>query len=148
MSRHTIDSDNMASSLKQGASSQNQRSVVLVAKDIPEQLCDALFFYTSHNPKDYADAFAFRQKFDRNLGAGKQFKFETVCGPFFLKGVDKITPGVPAKVIKATSKLADLEDIFGVSPLARKYRELLKTACHWSLTVEALDARADRKSVV
>nr|APW81991.1 1a [Infectious bronchitis virus] len=132
----------MASSLKQGASSQNQRSVVLVAKDIPDQLCDALFFYTSHNPKDYADAFAFRQKFDRSLGAGKQFKFETVCGPFFLKGVDKITPGVPAKVIKATSKLADLEDIFGVSPLARKYRELLKTACHWSLTVEALDARA------
>nr|WMM66045.1 1ab [Infectious bronchitis virus] len=132
----------MASSLKQGVSSQNQRSVVLVAKDIPDQLCDALFFYTSHNPKDYADAFAFRQKFDRSIGAGKQFKFETVCGPFFLKGVDKITPGVPAKVIKATSKLADLEDIFGVSPLARKYRELLKTACQWSLTVEALDARA------
>nr|ANI87710.1 polyprotein 1a [Infectious bronchitis virus] len=132
----------MASSLKQGASSQNQRSVILVAKDIPAHLCDALFFYTSHNPKDYADAFAFRQKFDRSLGAGKQFKFETVCGPFFLKGVDIITPGVPAKVIKATSKLADLEDIFGVSPLARKYRELLKTACQWSLTVEALDARA------
>nr|UZO32077.1 1a protein [Infectious bronchitis virus] len=132
----------MASSLKQGVSSQNQRSVILVAKDIPDQLCDALFFYTSHNPKDYADAFAFRQKFDRSLGAGKQFKFETVCGPFFLKGVDKITPGVPAKVIKATSKLADLEDIFGVSSLARKYRELLKTACQWSLTVEALDARA------
>nr|ANO81452.1 1a polyprotein [Infectious bronchitis virus] len=132
----------MASSLKQGASSQNQRNVILVAKDIPDQLCDALFFYTSHNPKDYADAFAFRQKFERNLGAGKQFKFETVCGPFFLKGVDKITPGVPAKVIKATSKLADLEDIFGVSPLARKYRDFLKTACHWSLTVEALDARA------
>nr|AEB00724.1 polyprotein 1a [Infectious bronchitis virus] len=132
----------MASSLKQGVSSQNQRSVILVAKDIPDQLCDALFFYTSHNPKDYVDAFAFRQKFDRNLGAGKHFKFETVCGPFFLKGVDKITPGVPAKVIKATSKLADLEAIFGVSPLARKYRELLKTACQWSLTVEALDARA------
>lgn len=142
MSRHTIDSNNMASSLKQGASSQNQRSVILVAKDIPNHLCDALFFYTSHNPKDYADAFAFRQKFDRNLGAGKQFKFETVCGPFFLKGVDKITPGVPAKALKATSKLADLEDIFGVSPFARKYRELLKTACHWSMTVETLDARA------
>nr|WBU87244.1 ORF1a [Infectious bronchitis virus] len=132
----------MASSLKQGASSQNQRSVILVAKDIPDHLCDALFFYTSHNPKDYADAFAFRQKFDRNLGAGKQFKFETVCGPFFLKGVDKITPGVPAKALKATSKLADLEDIFGVSPFARKYRELLKTACHWSMTVETLDACA------
>nr|QIX02940.1 ORF1a [Infectious bronchitis virus] len=132
----------MASSLKQGASSQNQRNVILVAKDIPEHLCDALFFYTSHNPKDYADAFAFRQKFDRNLGAGKQFKFETVCGPFFLKGVAKITPGVPAKALKATSKLADLEDIFGVSPFARKYRELLKTACQWSMTVETLDARA------
>nr|QWC71357.1 ORF1ab [Infectious bronchitis virus] len=132
----------MASSLKQGVSSQNWRDVILVAKDIPDQLCDALFFYTSHNPKDYADAFAFRQKFDRSLGAGKQFKFETVCGPFFLKGVDKITPGVPAKALKATSKLADLEDIFGVSPLARKYRELLKTACHWSMTVETLDARA------
>nr|APZ73833.1 ORF1ab [Infectious bronchitis virus] len=132
----------MASSLKQGVSSQNQRNVILVAKDIPDQLCDALFFYTSHNPKDYADAFAFRQKFDRSLGAGKQFKFETVCGPFFLKGVDKITPGVPAKALKATSKLADLEDIFGVSPFARKYRELLKTACHWSMTVETLDARA------
>lgn len=60
----------------------------------------------------------------------------------FLKGVDKITPGVPAKALKATSKLADLEDIFGVSPFARKYRELLKTACHWSMTVETLDARA------
>uniref|UniRef100_G1CRJ1 1a polyprotein n=1 Tax=Infectious bronchitis virus TaxID=11120 RepID=G1CRJ1_9GAMC len=132
----------MASSLKQGVSSQNQRSVVLVAKDIPDQLRDALFFYTSHDPKDYADAFFFRQKFDRSLGAGKQFKFETVCGSFCLKGVDKITPGVPAKVLKATSKLADLEDIFGVSPLARKYRELLKTACQWSMTVEALDARA------
>nr|AQY61322.1 ORF1ab [Infectious bronchitis virus] len=132
----------MASSLKQGASSQNQRNVILVAKNIPDHLSDALFFYTSHNPKDYADAFAFRQKFDRNLGAGKQFKFETVCGPFFLKGVDKITPGVPAKALKATSKLADLEDIFGVSPFARKYRELLKTACHWSMTVETLDAHA------
>nr|QCQ81100.1 replicase 1a [Infectious bronchitis virus] len=132
----------MASSLKQGVSSQNQRSVVLVAKDIPDQLRDALFFYTSHDPKDYADAFSFRQKFDRSLGAGKQFKFETVCGSFCLKGVDKITPGVPAKVLKATSTLADLEDIFGVSPLARKYRELLKTACQWSMTVEALDARA------
>lgn len=132
----------MASSLKQGVSSQNQRSVVLVAKDIPDQLRDALFFYTSHDPKDYADAFSFRQKFDRSLGAGKQFKFETVCGPFFLKGVDKITPGVPAKVLKATSKLADLEDIFGVSPFARKYRELLKTACQWSMTVETLDGCA------
>nr|QLI34477.1 1a polyprotein [Infectious bronchitis virus] len=132
----------MATSLKQGVSSQNQRSVILVAKDIPEQLCDALFFYTSHNPKDYADALAVRQKFDRNLQTGKQFKFETVCGLFLLKGVDKVTPGVPAKVLKATSKLADLEDIFGVSPLARKYRELLKTACQWSLTVETLDAFA------
>nr|ADA83475.1 replicase polyprotein 1a [Infectious bronchitis virus] len=131
----------MASSLKQGVSPK-PRDVILVSKDIPEQLCDALFFYTSHNPKDYADAFAFRQKFDRNLQTGKQFKFETVCGLFLLKGVDKITPGVPAKVLKATSKLADLEDIFGVSPFARKYRELLKTACQWSLTVEALDARA------
>nr|QIV13707.1 replicase polyprotein 1ab [Infectious bronchitis virus] len=132
----------MASSLKQGVSSQNQRSVVLVAKDIPAQLRDALFFYTSHNPKDYADAFAVRQKLDRNLGAGKQFKFETVCGPFLLKGVDKITPGVPAKVLKATAKLADIEDIFGVSPLARKYRELLKSASQWSLNVETLDAQA------
>nr|QLI34454.1 1a polyprotein [Infectious bronchitis virus] len=132
----------MATSLKQGVSSQNQRSVILVAKDIPDQLCDALFFYTSHKPKDYADALALRQKFDRNLQTGKQFKFETVCGPFLLKGVEKITPGVPAKVLKATSKLADLEDIFGVSPLARKYRELLKTACQWSLTVETLDTRA------
>nr|UOF83530.1 polyprotein 1a [Infectious bronchitis virus] len=131
----------MASSLKQGVSPK-PRDVILVSKDIPEQLCDALFFYTSHNPKDYADAFAFRQKFDRNLQTGKQFKFETVCGLFLLKGVDKITPGVPAKVLKATSKLADLEDIFGVSPFARKYRELLKTACQWSLTVETLDARA------
>nr|ARS23137.1 replicase polyprotein 1a [Infectious bronchitis virus] len=131
----------MASSLKQGVSPKS-RDVILVSKDIPEQLCDALFFYTSHNPKDYADAFAFRQKFDRNLQTGKQFKFETVCGLFLLKGVDKITPGVPAKVLKATSKLADLEDIFGVSPFARKYRELLKTACQWSLTVETLDARA------
>nr|WRY67236.1 1a polyprotein [Infectious bronchitis virus] len=131
----------MASSLKQGVSPK-PRGVILVSKDIPEQLCDALFFYTSHNPKDYADAFAVRQKFDRNLQTGKQFKFETVCGLFLLKGVDKITPGVPAKVLKATSKLADLEDIFGVSPLARKYRELLKTACQWSLTVETLDARA------
>nr|APP92728.1 orf1a polyprotein [Infectious bronchitis virus] len=132
----------MATSLKQGVSSQNQRNVIFVAKDIPEQLSDALFFYTSHNPKDYADAFAVRQKFDRNLQTGKQFKFETVCGLFLLKGVDKITPGVPAKVLKATSKLADLEDIFGVLPLARKYRELLKTACQWSMTVEALDVRA------
>nr|AEO86767.1 1a protein [Duck coronavirus]AEO88935.1 1a polyprotein [Duck coronavirus] len=132
----------MASSPKQGVSSQNQRSVVLVAKDIPDQLRDALFFYTSYDPKDYADAFSFRQKFDRSLGAGKQFKFETVCGPVFLKGVDKITPGVPAKALKATSKLADLEDIFGVSPFARKYRELLKTACQWSMNVETLDARA------
>nr|AXQ05190.1 ORF1a [Avian coronavirus] len=131
----------MASSLKQGVSPK-PRGVILVAKDIPEQLCDALFFYTSHNPKDYADAFAIRQKFDRNLQTGKQFTFQTVCGPFFLKGVDKITPGVPAKVLKATSKLADLEDIFGVSPFARKYRELLKTACQWSLTVETLEARA------
>nr|UXN85483.1 replicase polyprotein 1a [Infectious bronchitis virus] len=131
----------MASSLKQGVSPK-PRDVILVSKDIPEQLCDALFFYTSHNPKDYADAFAFRQKFDRNLQTGKQFKFETVCGLFLLKGVDKITPGLPAKVLKATSKLADLEDIFGVSPFARKYRELLKTACQWSLTVETLDARA------
>nr|UOF83223.1 replicase polyprotein 1ab [Infectious bronchitis virus] len=131
----------MASSLKQGVSPK-PRDVILVAKDIPEQLCDALFFYTSHDPKDYADAFAIRQKFDRNLQTGKQFKFETVCGLFLLKGVDKITPGVPAKVLKATSKLADLEDIFGVSPLARKYRDLLKTACQWSLTVETLDARA------
>nr|ADA83485.1 replicase polyprotein 1a [Infectious bronchitis virus] len=131
----------MASSLKQGVSPK-LRDVILVSKDIPEQLCDALFFYTSHNPKDYADAFAFRQRFDRNLQTGKQFKFETVCGLFLLKGVDKITPGVPAKVLKATSKLADLEDIFGVSPFARKYRELLKTACQWSLTVETLDARA------
>nr|WCG92562.1 1a [Infectious bronchitis virus] len=131
----------MASSLKQGVSPK-PRDVILVSKDIPEQLCDALFFYTSHNPKDYADAFAFRQKFDRNLQTEKQFKFETVCGLFLLKGVDKITPGVPAKVLKATSKLADLEDIFGVSPFARKYRELLKTACQWSLTVETLDARA------
>ncbi|QOS02274.1 polyprotein 1a [Avian coronavirus IA1162/2020] len=131
----------MASSLKQGVSPK-PRDVILVSKDIPEQLCDALFFYTSHNPKDYADAFAFRQKFDRNLQTGKQFKFETVCGLFLLKGVDKITPGVPAKILKATSKLADLEDIFGVSPFARKYRELLKTACQWSLTVETLDARA------
>nr|UOF83429.1 polyprotein 1a [Infectious bronchitis virus] len=131
----------MASSLKQGVSPK-PRDVILVSKDIPEQLCDALFFYTSHNPKDYADAFAVRQKFDRNLQTGKQFKFETVCGLFLLKGVDKITPGVPAKVLKATSKLADLEDIFGVSPFARKYRDLLKTACQWSLTVETLDARA------
>nr|UOF83376.1 replicase polyprotein 1ab [Infectious bronchitis virus] len=131
----------MASSLKQGVSPK-PRDVILVAKDIPEQLCDALFFYTSHDPKDYADAFAIRQKFDRNLQTGKQFKFETVCGLFLLKGVDKITPGVPAKVLKATSKLADLEDIFGVSPFARKYRDLLKTACQWSLTVETLDARA------
>nr|UKR46495.1 replicase polyprotein 1a [Avian coronavirus] len=131
----------MASSLKQGVSPK-PRDVILVAKDIPEQLCDALFFYTSHDPKDYADAFAIRQKFDRNLQTGKQFKFETVCGLFLLKGVDKITPGVPAKVLKATSKLADLEDIFGVSPLARKYRDLLKTACQWSLTVDTLDARA------
>nr|AFQ31009.1 polymerase/replicase [Infectious bronchitis virus] len=131
----------MASSLKQGVSPK-PRDVILVSKDIPEQLCDALFFYTSHNPKDYADAFAFRQRFDRHLQTGKQFKFETVCGLFLLKGVDKITPGVPAKVLKATSKLADLEDIFGVSPFARKYRELLKTACQWSLTVETLDVRA------
>nr|WMM66090.1 1ab [Infectious bronchitis virus] len=131
----------MASSLKQGVSPK-PRDVILVSKDIPEQLCDALFFYTSHMPKDYADAFAVRQKFDRNLQTGKQFKFETVCGLFLLKGVDKITPGVPAKVLKATSKLADLEDIFGVSPFARKYRELLKTACQWSLTVETLDVRA------
>nr|ASM61971.1 ORF1a [Infectious bronchitis virus] len=131
----------MASSLKQGVSPK-PRDVVLVSKNIPEQLCDALFFYTSHKPKDYADAFAVRQKFDRNLQTGKQFKFETVCGLFLLKGVDKITPGVPAKVLKATSKLADIEDIFGVSPLARKYRELLKTACQWSLTVEALDVCA------
>nr|QLI33804.1 1a protein [Infectious bronchitis virus] len=131
----------MASSLKQGVSPK-PRDVILVAKDVPDQLCDALFFYTSHNPRDYAEAFAFRQKFDRSLQAGKQFKFETVCGVFFLKGVDKITPGVPAKVLKATSKLADLEDIFGVSPLARKYRELLKTASQWSLTVDTLDARA------
>nr|ARS22419.1 1a polyprotein [Infectious bronchitis virus] len=131
----------MASSLKQGVSPK-PRDVILVSKDIPEQLCDALFFYTSHTPKDYADAFAVRQKFDRNLQTGKQFKFETVCGLFLLKGVDKITPGVPAKVLKATSKLADLEDIFGVSPFARKYRELLKTACQWSLTVETLDVRA------
>nr|QIM61638.1 1a polyprotein [Avian coronavirus] len=131
----------MASSLKQGVSPK-PRDVILVAKDIPDQLCDALFFYTSHNPRDCAEAFAFRQKFDRSLQAGKQFKFETVCGVFFLKGVDKITPGVPAKVLKATSKLADLEDIFGVSPLARKYRELLKTASQWSLTVDTLDARA------
>nr|WHF59057.1 replicase polyprotein 1ab [Infectious bronchitis virus] len=131
----------MASSLKQGVSPK-PRDVILVSKDIPEQLCDALFFYTSHNPKDYADAFAFRQKFDRNLQTGKQFRFETVCGLFLLKGVDNITPGVPAKVLKATSKLADLEDIFGVSPFARKYRELLKTACQWSLTVETLDVRA------
>nr|ARS23150.1 replicase polyprotein 1a [Infectious bronchitis virus] len=131
----------MASSLKQGVSSK-PRDVILVAKDVPDQLCDALFFYTSHNPRDYAEAFAFRQKFDRSLQAGKQFKFETVCGVFFLKGVDKITPGVPAKVLKATSKLADLEDIFGVSPLARKYRELLKTASQWSLTVDTLDACA------
>nr|QDA76290.1 ORF1ab [Infectious bronchitis virus] len=131
----------MASSLKQGVSPK-PRGVILVSKDIPELLCDALFFYTSHNPKDYADAFAVRQKFDRNLQTGKQFKFETVCGLFLLKGVDKITPGVPAKVLKSTSKLADLEDIFGVSPFARKYRELLKTACQWSLTVETLDARA------
>nr|AYG86359.1 polymerase/replicase [Infectious bronchitis virus] len=131
----------MASSLKQGVSPK-PRDVILVSKDIPEQLCDVLFFYTSHNPKDYADAFAFRQRFDRHLQTGKQFKFETVCGLFLLKGVDKITPGVPAKVLKATSKLADLEDIFGVSPFARKYRELLKTACQWSLTVETLDVRA------
>nr|UOF83300.1 replicase polyprotein 1ab [Infectious bronchitis virus] len=131
----------MASSLKQGVSPK-PRDVIFVSKDIPEQLCDALFFYTSHNPKDYADAFAFRQKFERNLQTGKQFKFETVCGLFLLKGVDKITPGVPAKVLKATSKLADLEDIFGVSPFARKYRELLKTACQWSLTVETLEACA------
>nr|BDE26447.1 1a polyprotein [Infectious bronchitis virus] len=131
----------MASSLKQGVSPKS-RGVILVSKDIPAQLCDALFFYTSHKPKDYADAFAVRQKFDRNIQTGKQFKFETVCGLFLLKGVDKITPGVPAKVLKATSKLADLEDIFGVSPLARKYRELLKTACQWSLTVETLDVRA------
>nr|UXN85543.1 replicase polyprotein 1a [Infectious bronchitis virus] len=131
----------MASSLKQGVSPKS-RDVILVSKDMPEQLCDALFFYTSHKPKDYADAFAVRQKFDRNLQTGKQFKFETVCGLFLLKGVDKITPGVPAKVLKATSKLADLEDIFGVSPLARKYRDLLKTACQWSLTVETLDACA------
>nr|ARS22468.1 ORF 1ab [Infectious bronchitis virus] len=131
----------MASSLRQGVSPK-PRDVILVSKDIPKQLCDALFFYTSHTPKDYADAFAVRQKFDRNLQTGKQFKFETVCGLFLLKGVDKITPGVPAKVLKATSKLADLEDIFGVSPFARKYRELLKTACQWSLTVETLDVRA------
>nr|WNR61909.1 polyprotein 1a [Infectious bronchitis virus] len=131
----------MASSLKQGVSPK-PRDVILVSKDMPEQLRDALFFYTSHKPKDYADAFAVRQKFDRNLQTGKQFKFETVCGLFLLKGVDKITPGVPAKVLKATSKLADLEDIFGVSPFARKYRELLKTACQWSLTVDTLDARA------
>nr|API80968.1 polyprotein 1a [Infectious bronchitis virus] len=131
----------MASSLKQGVSPKS-RDVILVAKDIPEQLCDALFFYTSHNPKDYAEAFAVRQRFDRNLQTGKQFKFETVCGLFLLKGVDKITPGVPAKVLKANSKLADLEDIFGVSPLARRYRDLLKTACQWSLTVETLDVRA------
>nr|BDF92770.1 1a polyprotein [Infectious bronchitis virus] len=131
----------MASSLKQGVSPK-PRDVIFVSKDIPEQLCDALFFYTSHNPKDYADAFAFRQKFERNLQTGKQFKFETVCGLFLLKGVDKITPGLPAKVLKATSKLADLEDIFGVSPFARKYRELLKTACQWSLTVETLEACA------
>nr|AXR85430.1 polyprotein 1a [Infectious bronchitis virus] len=131
----------MASSLKQGVSPK-PRDVILVSKDMPEQLCDALFFYTSHKPKDYADAFAVRQKFDRNLQTGKQFKFETVCGLFLLKGVDKITPGVPAKVLKATSKLADLEDIFGVSPLARKYRDLLKTACQWSLTVDTLDACA------
>nr|AXB38893.1 ORF1a [Avian coronavirus] len=131
----------MASSLKQGVSPK-PRDVILVSKDIPEQLCDALFFYTSHNPKDYADAFAFKQKFDRNLRTGKPFKFETVCGLFLLKGVDKITPGIPEKVLKATSKLADLEDIFGVSPFARKYRELLKTACQWSMTVETLDARA------
>nr|QDQ69197.1 polyprotein 1ab [Infectious bronchitis virus] len=131
----------MASSLKQGVSPKS-RDVILVAKDIPEQLCDALFFYTSHNPKDYAEAFAVRQRFDRNLQTGKQFKFETVCGLFLLKGVDKTTPGVPAKVLKANSKLADLEDIFGVSPLARRYRDLLKTACQWSLTVETLDVRA------
>nr|QRR19170.1 polyprotein 1a [Turkey coronavirus] len=131
----------MASSLKQGVSPK-PRDVILVAKDIPEQLCDALFFYTSHSPKDYADAFAYRQKFDRNLQTGKQFKFETVCGLFLLKGVDRVTPGVPAKTLKATSKLADLEDIFGVSPFARKYRELLKTASQWSLTVDTLDARA------
>nr|QDQ69198.1 polyprotein 1a [Infectious bronchitis virus] len=131
----------MASSLKQGVSPK-PRDVILVAKDIPDQLCDALFFYTSHNPRDYADAFAYRQKFDRSLQTGKQFKFETVCGLFLLKGVDRVTPGVPAKTLKATSKLADLEDIFGVSPLARKYRELLKTASQWSLTVDALDARA------
>nr|AEB00705.1 polyprotein 1a [Infectious bronchitis virus] len=132
----------MASSLKQGVSPKTRGVSFLLPKTFPTKFVTLCFFYTSHNPKDYADAFAFRQKFDRSLGAGKQFKFETVCGPFFLKGVDKITPGVPAKVIKATSKLADLEDIFGVSPLARKYRELLKTACQWSLNVEALDARA------
>lgn len=141
MSRPTIDSDNMAPGLSKGVS-PNKRNVIFVLKDIQPALCDALFFYTSHVPRDFADAHTVRERFDRNLQSGRVFKFETVCGPVYLQGVPSVPPGV--KALDAQSKLADLENIFGVSPLSRRYRDLLKTAPQWSLNVESLDAQAEK----
>lgn len=141
MSRPTIDSDNMAPGLSKGVS-PNKRNVIFVVKDIQPALCDALFFYTSHVPRDFADAHTVRERFDRNLQSGRVFKFETVCGPVYLQGVPSVPPGV--KALDAESKLVDLENIFGVSPLSRRYRDLLKTAPQWSLNVESLDAQAEK----
>uniref|UniRef100_A0AB39AD72 ORF1ab polyprotein n=1 Tax=Bird gammacoronavirus AnasCN24 TaxID=3237959 RepID=A0AB39AD72_9GAMC len=126
--------------------SPNKKNVIFVVKDIQPSMRDALFFYTSHIPVDFADAYAFREKFERQLNTGKVFKFETVCGTFYLQGVPAVPPGV--KAVDLQSKLADLENFFGVSPFARKYRELLKGAQQWSLNVQALDAQAERLDTI
>nr|QKG30340.1 1a polyprotein [Infectious bronchitis virus] len=130
----------MAPGLSKGVSPIKQ-DVIFVRKDIPETLRDALLFYTSHTPSDFCDAYLFSQKFERNLQRGRTFKFETVSGPVMIQGVPSVPPGV--KGLTQGSKLSDLEEIFGVSPLARKYRDLLKTSPRWSLSVDAMDEQAE-----
>uniref|UniRef100_A0AB39AFC5 ORF1ab polyprotein n=1 Tax=Bird gammacoronavirus XenusCN24 TaxID=3237970 RepID=A0AB39AFC5_9GAMC len=135
----------MAPGLSKGVS-PSKKNVIFVLKGIQPALCDALFFYTSHIPRDFADAYAVRERFDRNLQSGRIFKFETVCGPVYLQGVPSVPPGV--KALGSESKLADLENLFGVSPLSRRYRDLLKTAPQWSLSVESLDAQAEKLDTI
>ncbi|QCB65092.1 polyprotein 1a [Gammacoronavirus brantae] len=129
----------MASAMKKEVSS-SQGVVIYVLPDATPTILDALFFYTAHQPVDACDAIQVRRKFDKKLTSGKKFSFDTVNGVVHVIGVKKTVPGV--FVVDANTKLADLENVLGVSTLARLYRDLLKQANQWSLSLSALEEKA------
>nr|QUS52641.1 polyprotein 1a [Mute swan feces associated gammacoronavirus] len=129
----------MASAMKKEVSS-SPGVVIYVLPGATPTILDALFFYTAYQPKDACDAIQFRHKFDKKLASGKKFAFDTEKGVVHIIGVKKTVPGV--FVVDANTKLADLENVMGVSSMARKYRDLLKQAAQWSLSVKTLEDKA------